>query len=303
MPSAWLGSALPDGFRVVLERAPFGHSGACAEKSSKGYVRDMKTVLVTGAAGGMGRSICALLLQKGYQVFGLDKQEGELPGGRLICCDVTDMKSVQAVFEQVKASSGRLDAIIHTAGIYDLDSLLEMDEDRFRRIFEVNLFGVYRVNKAFLPLLEPGGRIIITSSELAPLDPLPFTGIYAVTKAALEKYAYSLRMEVNLLGISVSVIRPGAVKTGLLGDSTRALDRFCENTRLYQCNAERFKRIVNSVETRNVEPAAIAKTVCRALEAGRPRYVYNVNRNFLLRMLNLLPDGVQTALIRGILRP
>ena len=74
------------------------------------------------------------------------------------------------------------------------------------------------------------------------LDPLPFTGIYAVTKAALDKYAYSLRMELQLLGIGVSVLRAGAVDTGMLGASTDALDRFYDSTRLYTCNAERFKR-------------------------------------------------------------
>ena len=210
---------------------------------------------------------------------------------------------IDAAFQRVQAEAKQLDAIVHTAGVYDLDSLLEMDEVRFTRMFEVNLFGVYRVNKAFAPLLRKGGRIVITSSELAPLDPLPFTGVYAVTKAALEKYAYSLRMEVNLLGVSVSIIRPGAVKTGLLGDSTRALDRFCENTQLYQCNAQRFKRIVNSVETKNISPNVIAALVCKALKTRRPKYVYNVNRNLLLRLLNLLPDRLQVAIIRGILKP
>ena len=87
-----------------------------------------------------------------------------------------------------------------------------MPEDKFVRIFNINLFGIYRVNKAFVPLLSPASRIVIVSSELAPLNPLPFNGIYTVTKAAVEKYAYSLRMELQLLGHSVSVIRlPGCV--------------------------------------------------------------------------------------------
>ena len=264
----------------------------------------MRTVLLTGACGGIGRAIASKLLGQGYTVYGLDRKGSQPPEGlRFIACDVTVPAGIDAAFQRVQAEAKQLDAIVHTAGVYDLDSLLEMDEVRFTRMFEVNLFGVYRVNKAFAPLLRKGGRIVITSSELAPLDPLPFTGVYAVTKAALEKYAYSLRMEVNLLGVSVSIIRPGAVKTGLLGDSTRALDRFCENTQLYQCNAQRFKRIVDSVETKNISPNVIAALVCKALKARRPKYVYNVNRNLLLRLLNLLPDRLQVAIIRGILKP
>ena len=264
----------------------------------------MKTVLVTGAHGGMGRAICSRLIQQGWTVWGLDRQEGTvLPGLHFVSCDVTDKNSVQDSFHTVSQAVSRLDAIVHTAGIYDLDSLLEIDEARFRRMFEVNLFGVYRINKAFVPLLPSGGRIVIVSSELAPLDPLPFTGLYAISKAALEKYAYSLRMEVNLLGISVSVIRPGAVQTGLLGDSTRALDKFCAQTQLYTCNAQRFKRIVNSVEARNVPPEKIAQTAQKALSAAHPKLVYKVNRNPLLLLLNLLPDRLQVFLIGLILNP
>lgn len=263
----------------------------------------MGHILVTGAAGGMGQAICRKLLERGYGVWGLDLREGQtVEGLHFIPCDVTDPDSVHAAFESVRQGTNRLDAIVHTAGIYDLDSLLEIDEARFRRIFEVNLFGVYRINRTFLPLLGPGSRIVITSSELAPLDPLPFTGIYAVTKGALEKYAYSLRMEVNLLGISVSVIRPGAVDTGLLGDSTRALDSFCKGTRLYPCNAQRFKQIVDSVESRRIPPEAIARTALRALTAKKPKFVYNVNRNPLLRLLNVLPQRLQVFIIGLILK-
>lgn len=263
----------------------------------------MKTVLITGVSGGMGRAISALLLERKYQVYGLDRKEsGADKRLHFIPCDITDTKSVEAAFERVRASADSLDAIVHTAGIYDLDSLLEMDEERFRRIFEVNLFGVYRVNKRFVPMLNRGGRIVVTSSELAPLDPLPFTGVYAVTKAALEKYAYSLRMEVNLLDISVSVIRPGAVKTGMLQESTRALDSFSASTQLYRCNAQRFKRIVDMVETKNVAPEDIARLVRKALESRHPRFVYSINRNFLLRLMDFLPGALQTAIIKAILR-
>ena len=263
----------------------------------------MKNVLVTGAAGGMGKAICELLSSKGYNVFGMDYCQVEEPGNmKFYRCDVTKTEEIEAVFEKVKEEAESLFAIIHTAGVYDLDSLLEMDEQRFVRIFNINLFGVYRVNKVFKPLLNRGGRIVITSSELAPLDPLPFTGIYAITKAALEKYAFSLRMETNLLGISVSVIRPGAVKTGLLNVSTAALERFMENTKLYNTNAKKFRRIVDSVETKNIEPEDIAQTALRALTEKTPKYVYKINRNPLLLLLNSLPQHLQVFAIEQVIK-
>lgn len=250
----------------------------------------------------MGRAICRLLLERGYCVYGLDRRQEPLDGLTAISCDVTDAASVEAAARTVRAQTERLDAVIHTAGIYDLDSLLEMDEERFCRVFDVNLFGVYRINREFAPMLEQGGRILIVTSELAPLDPLPFTGVYAISKTALEHYAASLRMEVNLLGIQVSVIRPGAVQTGLLGDSTRALERFCSGTKLYPCNAERFRKVVDSVETRNVPPEAVAAVALRALECRKPKLVYNLNRNPLLRLLNILPDRLQVWVIGQVIK-
>jgi len=117
----------------------------------------------------------------------------------------------------------------------------------------------------------------MTTSELAPLDPLPFTGLYAVTKGALDKYAYSLRMELQLLDIPVSVLRAGAVKTKMLDVSTDALDRFCEKTALYTCNAKRFRNIVNRVEARCVPPEKIAAKTLKILK--------NVNQSSHMRSI------------------
>jgi NAD(P)-dependent dehydrogenase (short-subunit alcohol dehydrogenase family) len=183
-----------------------------------------------------------------------------------------------------------------------LDSLIEMDSTDFVRMFAVNVQGAFLVNKTFMPMLGTGSRILITTSELAPLDPLPFTGIYAVTKAALDKYAYSLRMELQLIGISVSVLRAGAVDTGMLGVSVNALDRFCQKTQLYACNAKRFRTIVNGVEARCIPTEALAGKVLRILRARKPAFAYSINRNPLLLLLNVLPKRLQLFAIRMILK-
>lgn len=260
----------------------------------------MSRYLITGAGGGMGRSICRALVNRGHEVVGLDLGVPSEPCCKFICADLSDPASVEAAFEAI-AGFGELDGVVHAAGLYDLGSLVEMSESELQRIFAVNLFGVARVNRLSVPLLNKNARIVIITSELAPLDTLPFTGIYAITKAALDKYAYSLRMELQLLGISVSVVRPGAVDTGMLPASMRALDRFIGTTRLYPVNAERFKRIVAGFEQKTVSPEKLAKTVLRPLTAKRPRFVYNLNRNPLLILLSALPRPLQLFIIRKIL--
>ena len=263
----------------------------------------MKTAILTGAAGGMGLACAKKLIGEGWTVFALDRREPPaLPGLRFIETDLTDGAAVKAAAETVQKEAGGADAIVSMAGIYDLDSLAEMEEERFVRCFNVNLFAVQRVVHEFLPLLRPGGRVVIVTSELAPLDPLPFTGVYAVTKAALMRFADSLRMELQLIGHPVIELRPGAVDTGLIGDSTRALEAFCENTKLYRCNSKRFRDIVDRVEARKVPPEKVARLLIKALSAKRPRLTYCVNRNPLLLLMNAIPKRWQCAAIRLALR-
>ena len=152
-------------------------------------------------------------------------------------------------------------------------------------------------------MLVKNGRIIITTSELAPLDPLPFTGIYAVTKGALDKYAYSLRMELQLKDIYVSVIRAGAVSTGMLCVSTAELDKFCEKTTRYKYNAERFRKIVDSVEAKAVPPEKIAGKAIKILKKNKPKFAYSINRNKLLVLLDILPKSVRFYAIKKVLKP
>ena len=262
----------------------------------------MKSILITGAAGGMGRATAALLAERGYRVFSLDRKETESTDGIIsVIADVTDPESVREAYEKISDMTESLYAVIHFAGIYLLDSLIEVSEEEFNRAFRINLGGAYLINKVFLPLIERGGRILITTSELANLDPLPFTGIYAVTKAALDKYAYSLAMELQLLDISVSVLRAGAVTTDMLGVSTDALDRFCKETELYSCNARRFKDIVNRVEARSVRAEKIALRAAKIIGSPRPRFAYSVNRNPLLVLLSILPKRLQLRIIKWIL--
>ena len=262
----------------------------------------MKYILITGAAGGMGKATAKLFASVGCTVFALDRTEIEEAENIItIAADVTDESSLALALQKVREQTDELHAIVHFAGIYMLDSLVEMETDAYDRIFDVNVRGAFLINKMFLPLLHAGSRIVITTSELAPLDPLPFTGIYAVTKAALDKYAYSLRMELQLLGIHVSVLRAGAVETSMLGASTDALDRFCGKTELYSCNAERFKTIVENVEARRIPSEKIAKKVHSIINRKKPRFAYSINRNPLLLLLNVLPKSVQLYVIQKIL--
>ncbi len=261
----------------------------------------MKTVLLIGAGGGMGSACARMLLSDGVRVLGLDRPGASMPEGVvLLVADLCDPKAVTAAFETAKTES--LDAIVHMAGIYEADSLVEIDEARMKRIFEINVFGAYRTVKTFLPLLHSGARVVLVTSELADLDPLPFTGLYGITKGTLDRYAFSLAMELQLLGITVSVIRPGAVETPLLNDSVKSIEAFTGRTALYPNVAAKFLKVTNAVEAKAVPPERVAKTVRKVLAARHPRFAYTLNRNPLLRLYGLCPKRLKLFAIRTFLK-
>ncbi|MBO4667185.1 MAG: SDR family NAD(P)-dependent oxidoreductase [Bacilli bacterium] len=262
----------------------------------------MSSVIITGCSGGMGLATSKKLIELGYEVFGLDTKPIEsFDHFHFIKADVTKQDEINSAFNLIKYQVKEIDAIINFAGITELNSLIEMKEEDFVNIFNTNLFGVYRVNKTFVPLLKEKGKIFITSSELAPLDPLPFNGIYAISKSALDKYAYSLRMELQLLGYQVIVIRPGAVDTDMINISNLQIERFVNETTTYKEISKKFKQIVESVEARKIPPERIALLVSKVLKKKNPKYIYKINRNPLLMMMNILPKRWQNKLIKRIL--
>ena len=264
----------------------------------------MSNVLITGVSGGMGLSTAKRYLYYGHKVYGLDiKEINEELGDNFtfIKTDLTNINDVINAYSIISKEIKHIDYIITLSGIYNLDSLVEISEEQFIKIFDINVFSIYRVNKVFLPLLDKTSKIIMISSELGPLDPLPFTGLYGITKSTLEKYAYSLRMELQVFGIKV-IIRPGAVKTTLLDDSMKSINRFVDNTKLYKTNAKKFKKITESVENKNISPDKVSYLIYKISQKKRVRYVYNINRNFLLRLLNILPQRLQNRIIYKVIK-
>ena len=250
----------------------------------------------------MGTACAQMFLKDNVNVLGMDRPGIKLPKGVVpLYADLTDADPVTAAFEATKKQTDHIDAIVYMAGIYEADSLVEIEETRMRRIFEINVFGAYRVIKTFLPMLSEGARVVLVTSELSSIDPLPFTGLYGITKGTLDRFAFSLAMELQLIGISVSVIRPGAVETPLLSDSVKSIETFTDRTTHYPDVAEKFLRVTKTVEARAVPPEAVAKIVKKALTAKHPHFAYSLNRNPLLFLYGVLPKRLKLFAIRQFL--
>ncbi|MFI6575143.1 SDR family NAD(P)-dependent oxidoreductase [Nocardiopsis sp. NPDC050513] len=176
-----------------------------------------RNAIVTGASGAFGSSTVAVLRHLGANVVGLDRK----PAPGVLGCDVTDDAQVRSnVADAVDRLGGRLDLLVHYAGIGPAVDIGAEPDVHVHEALEVNLLGAWRVTSAAVPaLLESRGRVVLTSSLLANL-PLPFAGAYTVSKRALVAYADGLRAEYGT-HVGVTTVYPGYADTPI-HESSRA---------------------------------------------------------------------------------
>lgn len=176
---------------------------------------EQKAILITGASTGIGRNMAETLAAEGHYVYAGARKKGDIDelsaieniqGIRL---DVTVQEEIDAAVETVRKEGRGLYGLINNAGVSVAGPLIELSEEDLQFQIDVNLFGPYRVTKAFAPLIiESKGRIITTGSIAGVLSGF-FSGPYAMTKHAVEAYTDALAAEMQKFGVEVSVIEPG----------------------------------------------------------------------------------------------
>ncbi len=174
-----------------------------------------KAILVTGASSGIGLNIAETLAAKGYFVYAGARKQADLdrlnkiPNIQSVRLDVTRQEEIDAAVETVRAGGKGLYGLVNNAGIVVAGPLTEIEEDELNWILNVNVVGVFRVTKAFAPLIiESKGRISNISSISGVLSGM-FWGPYGMSKHALEAYTDALAEEMALFDVQVSAINPG----------------------------------------------------------------------------------------------
>ena len=261
--------------------------------------------LITGAASGLGKAAASFLNQQGFVVFACDRDFKEtVHEGNLhkINMDVSDDASVTAAFEYVRAQTDRLDIVSCFAGIISAGALMETETNEALRMFDVNVLGAFRVNRAAFEMVRAAkGRYINISSEYGKLKSVPFYTLYPATKHALEMYNIGLRRELRMFNIPVVCIRPGAYKTDIINSFTTMYDRAIEKSELYKPQLQRVSGLMNSEFAKAKEPAAFIKTFRKAAFARRPKFVYKTNNSLTMKLLNILPMKLQDKLVYKML--
>lgn len=238
-------------------------------------------VLVTGASAGIGRKVTEKLAGSGFHVFAGARKAADvealnaLPNVTGVRLDVNSAADVAAAVETVRASGHALHGLVNNAGVAVIDPVLSTTDEDFDFQMQANVYGVFRVTKAFAPLvIAARGRILNVSSISAFLSD-PATAAYTMSKLAVEGFTNVLANELAPQGVAVIAIEPGAYNTGILKP---ALER--SKTKGFSADRSAMK-----------PPDEVAAAVLLALTEPNPKRRYMV-----------VPDQAQAEeTIRGAL--
>ncbi len=184
-----------------------------------------KIAIVTGGASGIGRSLCEEMARRGSRVVVADinaaaaKQVAagiSAAGGRAAAAalDVSREEQVLKLVDDTVAAHGRLDYMVNNAGIGILGEMRDLTLEHWRRSMDVNLWGViYGCHAAYRIMVDQGSGHIVNVASLAGLIPAPGAGPYGTSKHAVVGLSTSLRIEGAALGVKVSTVCPGVIKT------------------------------------------------------------------------------------------
>jgi len=259
-----------------------------------------KVILVTGASSGFGRMCAEALAGAGHVVYasmrGTDGHNAEQVAAirdhaathgvdlRALDLDVSDTFSVENAVAQVVADHGRLDVVVHNAGHMVYGPSEAFSPDQLAALYDVNVVGSQRVNRAALPHLrdQGDGLLVWMSSSSAAGGTPPYLGPYFAAKAAMDSLAVSYARELALWGIETSIIVPGAFTQGTNHFAHAGSPDDTDVAQAYESGpyagfTDRVQEAFNSVVPPDADPAAVARAVVAVVGAPRGSRPFRVH--------------------------
>jgi NAD(P)-dependent dehydrogenase (short-subunit alcohol dehydrogenase family) len=198
-----------------------------------------KIALITGGSTGIGLASAVLFQQEGAQVIVTGRNKDAIaaaqkelgPGAVGIVSDTSNLADIASLIDQIRQRFGRIDIVFANAGIARFQPFGEIREADFDEHFAVNVKGLYFTIQSALPLIPPGGSILLTASVVSKKG-FPGTSVYSATKAAVRSFGRTLAAELAPRGIRVNTLSPGPVTTplfGKMGLSEAAVDQMQQN--------------------------------------------------------------------------
>jgi NAD(P)-dependent dehydrogenase (short-subunit alcohol dehydrogenase family) len=226
-----------------------------------------KVWFVTGCSRGLGRALAEAVIGAGDYLVATARDPGDLaflPASerlRTVALDVTDPAAASTAVELARSAFGRLDVVVNNAGYIQANSIEDQSPDEFRRQLEINFFGVYNVTRAALPLLhaQRDGHIIQVSS-IGGRRGSPGLGAYQSAKWAVGGFSEVLAREVAPLGIRVTCVEPGGMRTDMFSASMLAENVSADYE---ETVAAGVRRVFGNPEHARSDPSKVAQAILR----------------------------------------
>jgi NAD(P)-dependent dehydrogenase (short-subunit alcohol dehydrogenase family) len=235
----------------------------------------VRTWLITGASRGLGRAFAEAALQAGDAVVATARQpanledlEARFEHARAFALDVTDRDGISHAIHKALDDFGRLDVLVNNAGYLLFGAVEEVSEAQVRRQFEVNVLGSIWCVQAVLPVMRAQGEgHIFQIASMGAIGPLPGTGMYSATKAAVEGFSEALAAEVAPFGVKVTIIEPGRFRTDWSGDS---MDRADPLPAYEEILRQRRATIARPKQSHPGDPRRAADALLQVLASDQP---------------------------------
>jgi len=178
-----------------------------------------KVAIVTGADGGLGKSVTQALLDSGVTVVGTSRkiQTAEFQHSSFlgIPADISNKEAAEQLVDQVLSRFGRLDVLVHTVGGFaGGQAVVDTDDDTFQRMMDVNLKPLLHILRAAIPpLRQSGAGCVIAVGSRAAIEPGPRVGAYSASKAAMLSVMKTVAIENRDAGLRANVVLPGTIDT------------------------------------------------------------------------------------------
>lgn len=247
-----------------------------------------KAVLVTGASSGIGLRITEHLTAQGHFVYAGARKDADIErlnameNVQAIRLDVNDPGQIAAAVKTISEAGRGLHGLVNNAGVAVVWPLIEIPESEFDFQMQVNLYGPYRVTRAFAPLIiENKGRITTIGSISGILSGTLF-GPYSMSKHAMEAFADSLAREMDKFAVKVSIVEPGNFQSDIgqnLYQRLQQVDPDLEQSRYREEMQRLIESLKDSGENPQADPIAVARAVEHALFAEQPKMRYMVVPN------------------------
>ena len=244
-------------------------------QTSRLLVTEPPVWFITGCSTGFGLEVAKQAIERGYRtvVTARDPSKLEAYGATdnvlVLRLDVTQPDQVAAAIQATEARFGRIDVLVNNAGIGYFAAVEESEEAEVRKMFEVNVFGTGRMIWAVLPgMRKQRAGCIVNFSSLAGLRGFPAMGYYNATKFAVEGLSAALRLEVEPLGIRVTVVEPSGFRTDWAGRSANESKHQIDD---YMATAGNVRLAVRASSGHQPgDPVRAAKAIVAAVASGKP---------------------------------